>query len=95
MDRIQVMVEKIFNDELDPSALGLNDLELVLDYLYEAVENLLGTDKHEVAVEMLEVLQTVVDDKLAETDMSEFADAVEQAEARGSSYFEFDNYTLH
>lgn len=95
MDRIDKMVQDIFADRLDPATLSTNDLELVTDAIYEMAENLLDGPHREAAEAILEVLADVVDDRMADTDMSEFADAVEQAEARGSTYFEFDSYTLH
>jgi hypothetical protein len=67
----------------------------VFDRLQDLAEELLEGPHHDVALAMLEVLSTVIDDRIESEDMSCFEQAILDAESRGSVYWEFDEYSIH
>lgn len=95
MDSIDQLVQDIFEDKVDVSTLSLELLDQVLDRVSDIAENLLDGPHHDAACAIIEVLSTVVDEKLDAEDMSCFEDAIAEAEKRGSVYWEFDTYTIH
>jgi hypothetical protein len=71
------------------------ELDLVLDSLIEIGENLLDTDQHEAGVAILQALDAAIDLRCTETVDTGFEQAIEAAESRGSTYWEFEEYLVH
>lgn len=98
MDIIDRLCQDILEDKIAVETLSNEQLDLVLDRFYdiaEALENDPDERKAVAATAILEVLQDVVDERVNITDMSCFEDAINQAEQRGSVYWEFETYTVH
>jgi len=65
---------------------------MVLESLVEVGEGLLDTEHHNVGVAMLEALDIALD--MYSTN-EEFEQAIIAAEERGSTYWEFENPSIH
>jgi hypothetical protein len=95
MGKIEQLVQDIFEERIDPSTLNNLELEQVFDFVQEMAENLVDDNEYRDGARlMLAVLAEIVDDRMGSTDMSCFNDAIEAAESRGCTYFEFECYTL-
>jgi hypothetical protein len=92
---VDKLVEGVLDNTVAVELLTDEELELVFDRIQECAESLIGTEHHEAAEAVLAALSVAIDNRLVATDMSVFEQAIVAAEARGSVYWEFDEYTLH
>jgi hypothetical protein len=86
------LIQGILDDTIAIKELSATELDLVIEGLTDVAEGLLETEHHEVGVAMLKALDLAVD---MHTITDEFEQAIVDAEARGSVYWEFDEYTIH
>ena len=92
---IDKLVAGILENTVDVSLLNNDELEMVFERIQECAESLIGTEHHEAAVAVLDALAAAIDGRIAATDMSVFEQAIVDAEARGSVYWEFEEYLVH
>jgi hypothetical protein len=90
---VDKLVEDVLSEAVPVETLNADQLEAVLGRLQEIAQNLLDTEHHDAADEILQVLAEV--EFCQDTDMTCFADAIAEATARGSQYWQFDEYTIH
>jgi hypothetical protein len=94
MRDVETIVKGVLNNSIDVKDLTIEELDAVVDELVDIGQSLLNTDNHEVGIAMLEVLDQAID--LRSTDVQEgFEEAILAAEARGSTYWEFENPSIH
>jgi hypothetical protein len=90
----ETLIKGFLDDSITLKDLTLEELDCVLDELVAIGESLLDTDNHDVGVEILECLDEAID--LRSTDPSVgFEQAIIDAEARDSVYWEFEEYSVH
>lgn len=88
------LIQGFLDNTINLTDLTPEELDCVVDEMVAIGESLLDTENHEVGVEILEALDEAID--LRSTDPSVgFEQAIIDAEARGSVYWEFDEYTIH
>ena len=88
------LIKGFLDDTIKLKDLTPAELDSVIDELVAIGNDLLVTDNHDVGVAILECLDSAID--LRSTDPSVgFEQAIIDAEARGSVYWEFDEYTVH
>jgi hypothetical protein len=95
MDNLDRLVQDVLLSKVQASDLTDEELDLVFDRINDMAQSWLNTDRHDLAVAMLEALGCEIDDRVSATDMSCFEQSIVDAEARGSVYYEFDEYTIH
>ena len=88
----EALIQDILEDRVAIKELTPDELDMVLESLVEVGEGLLDTEHHEVGVAMLEALDIAVD---MYHNNSEFDEAIKDAEERGSTYWEFENPSIH
>ena len=94
MRDVETIVRGVLNNTIDVKDLTVDELDAVIDELVTIGESLLDTENHEVGVAMLEVLDQAID--LRGQDLQDgFEDAILAAEQRGSTYWEFENPSIH
>lgn len=94
MRNAETLIKGILNNSIDVKDLSVAELDIVVDDLVAIAEGLLDTENHEVGVAMLEVLDQVID--LRSQDAHEgFEEAIAEAEARGSTYWDFEEHSVH
>jgi hypothetical protein len=94
MDKTQKLCQELLEDSVAIETLTDQELIDVLQYFHIAAESMqmdLDPDRVAAAEAMIAILQEFVD--LDEPD--EFAEAIDAAEARGSTYWEFENPSIH
>jgi hypothetical protein len=90
----QTLIQGFLNNSISLKDLSPDELDCVVDELVAIGEDMLDTDNHDVGVAILECLDSAID--LRSTDPSVgFEQAIVDAEARGSVYWEFDEYYIH
>jgi hypothetical protein len=92
---VDKLVEGVLDNTVAVELLTDEELELVFDRIQECAESLLDTEHHEAAEAVLAALSIAIDNRIAATDMSVFEQAIVAAEARGSVYLKFEEYTIH
>ncbi len=98
MDQVDRLCQDILDDRIAVETLTNEELDLVLDRFYtlaEALQDDPDERKAQAAEAILAVLQDVVDERVSATDMTCFEEQILAAEARGSVYFEFEEYLVH
>ena len=89
------LIKDFLEDRVKLEDMTTEQLDTVLDELIEIGESLLNTDKHEAGVAILTVLDAAIDLKSLDATDVGFEQAVQAAEARGSTYWEFEEYLVH
>jgi len=88
----EILIQDILEDKVAIKELTPDELDMVLESLVEVGEGLLDTEHHNVGVAMLEALDIALD--MYSTN-EEFEQAIIAAEERGSTYWEFENPSIH
>lgn len=89
-----VLIKGFLNDSIKLTDLTPEELDCVLDELVAIGEDLLETDNHDAGVAILECLDTAIDLRSTDPDVG-FEQAIMAAEQRGSTYWEFENPSIH
>jgi len=89
------LIKDFLEDRVRLEDLTMEQLDTVLDELIEIGESLLNTDQHEAGVAILQVLDAAIDLKCLDPADAGFEQAIQAAEARGSTYWEFEEYLVH
>lgn len=94
MRDVSTIIRGVLDNTIAVKDLTTDELDATIDELVAIAEGLLDTDNHEVGVAMLQVLDQAID--LRSVDVQEgFEEAILAAEARGSTYWEFENPSIH
>lgn len=88
------LIKGFLNDTISLKDLTPDELDCVIDELVAIGEDLLDTENHEVGVAILECLDEAIDMRSTNPDVG-FEQAIIDAEARGSVYWEFEEYSVH
>ncbi len=88
------LIKDFLEDRVTLEEMTTEQLDSVIDGLIEIGESFLNTDRHEVGVAILKALDAAIDLKSMEVEDG-FEQAIQAAEARGSTYWEFEHYTVH
>jgi hypothetical protein len=88
----EILIQDILEDKVAIKELTPDELDMVLESLVEVGEGLLDTEHHEVGVAMLAALDVAID---MHSTNDEFEQAIADAEARGATYWEFENPSIH
>jgi hypothetical protein len=88
----EILVQDILDNKIAIKELSADELDIVLEQLVEIGEGLLDTEHHDVGVAMLAALDVAID---MHSTTEEFNQAIQAAESRGSTYWEFENPSIH
>ena len=94
MRDVETIIRGVLDNSIAVKDLTVAELDATVDELVVIAESLLDTENHEVGVAMLEVLDEAIELRGAEIDPG-FEEAIQEAEARGSTYFEFEDHIVH
>jgi hypothetical protein len=89
------LIKDFLEDRVKLEDMTTEQLDTVLDELIEIGESLLNTDNHDAGVAILTVLDAAIDLKCMDAADADFEQAIQDAEARGSTYWEFEEYLVH
>jgi len=94
MRDVETLIRGILDNTIKVKDLTVAELDAVIDDLVVIADSMLDTDNHEIGVAMLQVLDQAID--LRSTEMDEgFEQAILEAEARGSTYWDFEEHSVH
>ena len=94
MRDVETIVCGVLNNSIEIKDLTMEELDAVVDELVDISESMLDTENHEVGVAMLQVLDAAIDLRSTDADAG-FEEAILAAEERGSTYWEFEEHTIH
>ena len=89
------LIKDFLEDRVKLEDMTTEQLDSVLDSLIEIGESLLNTDNHAAGVAILQVLDAAIDLRCLDAADAGFEQAIQDAEARGSTYWEFEEYLVH
>jgi hypothetical protein len=90
----QSLIQDYLADRIELTDLTETELDAILDELIAIAESLLDTEHHDAGIAMLAVLDRAVDLRCQDLEAG-FEQAITAAEARGSTYWEFEEYLVH
>lgn len=88
------LIKDYLSDKITLSDLTVDELDAIIDDLVTLAESYLDTEYHDAGVAMLEVLDQAIDFRSQDLDAG-FEEAITAAEQRGSTYWEFENPSIH
>lgn len=88
------LIKDYLADRIKLTDLTVDELDAIIDDLVMIAESYLDTEYHDAGVAMLEVLDQAIDLRSQGQDAG-FDQAILEAEARGSTYWEFEEYSVH
>lgn len=94
MRDVKTIITGVLDNSIEIKDLTVDELDATVDGLVDVAENLLDTENHEVGIAMLGVLREALELRVDEIDPG-FEEAILSAEARGSTYWEFEENTIH
>lgn len=94
MRDVETIIRGVLDNTIAVKDLTVAELDAVVDELVDIGESLLDTENHDAGVAILQVLDQAIDLRSVEMDAG-FEAAIVDAEARGSVYFEFEEYLVH
>ena len=94
MRDVETIIRGVLDNSISVKDLTVAELDAVVDELVDIGESLLDTENHEVGVAILECLDEAIDLRSTDPGIG-FEEAIIAAEARGSTYWEFDDHTVH
>ncbi|CAB4129195.1 hypothetical protein UFOVP112_293 [uncultured Caudovirales phage] len=94
MRDVDTIIRGVLDNSITVKDLTASELDATIDELVAIAEGLLDTENHEVGVAMLEVLDQAIELRGAELEPG-FEEAILAAEQRGSTYWEFENPSIH
>lgn len=94
MRNAEVLIKGFLDNSISLKDLTPDELDCVVDELVAIGEDMLDTDNHEIGVAILECLDLAIDSRSTDPSVG-FEQAIVDAEARGSVYWEFNEYSIH
>lgn len=89
----EFLITGILNNTIELNELTFDEIDLVHEELCEIAEDMAGTDREDFGFALLNALEANINERIEQDAL--FDEAILAAEARGSVYWEFDEYTLH
>ena len=90
----ETLIKGFLDDSISLKDLTPDELDCVVDELVAIGKGMLDTENHEVGVAILESLDDAIDLRSTDPGVG-FEQAIIDAEARGSVYWEFEEYSVH
>ena len=87
----QKLCQGILDNSIPVDSLTDVEQDLVIEYLTECAEGFVGTEHDDMANELLELLNFLRDVRADQP----FESAIQEAEKRGSTYWEIENPSVH
>lgn len=101
MNATEKLVDDILNDRVEIKQLDLQQMQAVIDFMRENVDNMLSDVDDDEAEEYAEGLLTLIDliedateRRFEEESGGEWDQIIDESIARGNTYFELENYVL-
>jgi hypothetical protein len=92
---INQLVDDVIERRVDIKTLSTHQLDMLFEQLQELAEESPTDPYQETALELLGVIMDTIDDRIAADSSEGFEEAIAAAEARGSTYWEFETYSVH
>lgn len=89
------LIKDFLEDRVKLEDMTTEQLDSVIDGLIEIGESFLNTDNHDAGVAILKALDAAIDLRSMIDIEDGFEAAIQAAEARGSTYWEFEEYLVH
>ena len=87
----QQLCQGILDNSIPVDSLSDVEQDLVIQYLTDCAEGFIGTEHEDMANELLDILDFLRDVRADRP----FEEAIVEAEKRGSTYWEFENPSVH
>ena len=92
---IDQLVDDVMERRVDIETLSTHQLDMVFEQLQELAEDSPTDPYQETALELLNVIINTIDSRIATDSVEGFEEAIAAAEARGSTYWELETYSVH
>jgi hypothetical protein len=93
----ETLVKAVLDEQLEITQLTGEQMEEIVDYVWEAAEAMLGGPNDAAAQAMLELIDVIgneAEHRIVAMDTTDFEADIEASILRGNTYFELEEYTV-
>lgn len=93
----ETLVKAVLDEQIKVDQLSGEQMEEIVDYVWEAAEAMLGGPNDAAAqamLELIDVIGNVAEHRIVAMDTTDFETAIEASVARGNTYFELEDYVV-
>jgi hypothetical protein len=93
----ETLVKAVLDEQIEVTQLSGEQMEELVDYMWEAAEAMLGGPNDAAAQAMLELIDVIgneAEHRIVAMDTTDFEADIEASILRGNTYFELEEYTV-
>lgn len=93
----ETLVKAVLDEKIEVTQLSGEQMEELVDYMWEAAEAMLGGPNDAAAQAMLELIDVIgneAEHRIVAMDTTDFEADIEASVARGNTYFELEDYVV-
>jgi hypothetical protein len=93
----ETLVKAVLDEQIEVTQLSGEQMEELVDYMWEAAEAMLGGPNDAAAQAMLELIDVIgneAEHRIVAMDTTDFEADIEASVARGNTYFALEDYVV-
>ena len=92
---VEALVENILEDRIAIADLDIQQMEAVIDFMREHVSNIDNDEYREALMCLVDAIEISAENRFVNEAAGDWDETIEASVARGNSYFELEQYSLH
>ena len=92
---IENLVDNILTDQITVNDLDVQQMEAVIDFMREHISTIEDEDVSDALLEIVDAIEQAAEIRFVNQAAGTWDEIIEASVARGNSYFELEQYTLH
>lgn len=92
---IETLVDNILTDQITVADLDIQQMEAVIDFMREHISTIDDEDASEALLAVVDAIEQAAEIRFVNQESGSWDTVIETSVARGNSYFELEQYTLH
>jgi hypothetical protein len=92
---IENLVDNILTDQITVNDLDVQQMEAVIDFMREHISTIEDEDVSDALLEIVDAIEQAAEIRFVNQAAGAWDEIIEASVARGNSYFELEQYTLH
>lgn len=92
---VETLVDNILQDRIEITDLDIQQMEAVIDFMREHVSNIGNDEYREALMCLVDAIEISAENRFVNEAAGDWDETIEASVARGNSYFELEQYSLH